>query len=267
MNLLSVSNVSDEHNAGDRAVTITDLNLTYITTVERKPTFRQALTRTGRKTREVRALQGVNLEIPYGSVLGVIGSNGAGKSSLMRVISGIIPPTSGRVEIAGKVSTLLALGVGFNPRLTGRENVILGGLAAGLSRAEIEEQFPEIAAFAEIGDAIDSPMKTYSSGMYSRLAFAVSVVVEPDILIIDEALSTGDAKFKKKCLERIKSLRSHNRAIIIVSHALATINDICNDVLWLNQGKIMMRGEPSAVIAAYKESLQVAASPSADEDV
>jgi ABC-type polysaccharide/polyol phosphate transport system ATPase subunit len=185
----------------------------------------------------------------------------------MRVISGIIPPTSGKVEIAGKVSTLLALGVGFNPRLTGRENVILGGLAAGLSRAEIESQFEEIASFAEIGDAIDSPMKTYSSGMYSRLAFAVSVVVEPDILIIDEALSTGDAKFKKKCLERIKSLRSHNRAIIIVSHALATINDICNDVLWLNQGKIMMRGEPGPVIAAYKESLQVATSPSADEDV
>ncbi len=264
MNLLSVS---DQHNAGDRAVTINDLALTYITTVERKPTFRQALTKTGRKTREVKALRGINIEIPYGSVLGVIGANGAGKSSLMRVISGIIPPTSGRVEVQGKVSTLLALGVGFNPRLTGRENVILGGLAAGLTREEIESQFDEIAAFAEIGDAIDSPMKTYSSGMYSRLAFAVSVVVEPDILIIDEALSTGDAKFKKKCLERIKSLRSHNRAIIIVSHALATVKDICNDVVWLNQGQVMMRGEPEQVIAAYKESLQVAASPAADEDV
>lgn len=264
MNLLSVS---DPHSAGDRAVSISDVNLTYITTVEKKPTFRQALTRTGRKTREVRALRHVNLEIPYGSVLGVIGANGAGKSSLMRVISGIIPPSSGRVEVAGKVSTLLALGVGFNPRLTGRENVILGGLAAGLSRDEIQSQFDEIASFAEIGDAIDSPMKTYSSGMYSRLAFAVSVVVEPDILIIDEALSTGDAKFKKKCLEKIKSLRSHNRAIIIVSHALATVKDICNDVVWLNQGEVMMRGEPEQVIAAYKDSLQVAASPSADEDV
>jgi ABC-type polysaccharide/polyol phosphate transport system ATPase subunit len=167
VNLLSVS---DQHNAGDRAVTINDLALTYITTVERKPTFRQALTKTGRKTREVKALRGINIEIPYGSVLGVIGANGAGKSSLMRVISGIIPPTSGRVEVQGKVSTLLALGVGFNPRLTGRENVILGGLAAGLTREEIESQFDEIAAFAEIGDAIDSPMKTYSSGMYSRLA-------------------------------------------------------------------------------------------------
>jgi teichoic acid transport system ATP-binding protein len=235
--------------------------------VERKPTFRQALTQTGRKTREVKALRSINLEIPYGSVLGVIGANGAGKSSLMRIISGIIPPTSGKVEVEGKVSTLLALGVGFNPRLTGRENVILGGLAAGLSRQEIQSQFDEIAAFAEIGDAIDSPMKTYSSGMYSRLAFAVSVVVEPDILIIDEALSTGDAKFKKKCLERIKSLRSHNRAIIIVSHALATVKEICNDVVWLNQGQLMMRGAPEHVIAAYKESLQVAASPSADEDV
>lgn len=262
--MLSVSN---EYSAGDRAISVRDLTLTYLTTVERKPTFRQALTQTGRKTREVRALRGITLDIAYGSVLGVIGTNGAGKSSLMRVISGIIPPTSGRVEVEGKVSTLLALGVGFNPRLTGRENVILGGLAAGLSRAEIESQFDEIAAFAEIGDAIDSPMKTYSSGMYSRLAFAVSVVVEPDILIIDEALSTGDARFKKKCLERIKSLRSHNRAIIIVSHALGTVKDICNDVVWLNQGEIKMRGEPEQVIAAYKESLQVAASPAADEDV
>lgn len=264
MNLLSVS---DSHKAGDNALSIKDVSLTYITTVEKKPTFRQALTRTGRKKREIRALRNVSLDIPYGSVLGVIGANGAGKSSLMRVITGIIPPTSGQVEVTGKVSTLLALGVGFNPRLTGRENVVLGGLAAGLSREEIAGQFDEIAAFAEIGDAIDSPMKTYSSGMYSRLAFAVSVVVEPDILIIDEALSTGDAKFKKKCLERIKSLRGHNRAIIVVSHALATVQDICNDVVWLNQGKVMMRGEPAEVIAAYKESLQVASSPSADEDV
>lgn len=264
---MNLHSVSEDHHAGDKAISVRDLHLTYRTTVERKPTFRQALTRTGRKIREVRALQGINLEIPYGSVLGVIGTNGAGKSSLMRVICGIVPPTSGSVEVAGKVSTLLALGVGFNPRLTGRENVILGGLAAGLSRAEIEEQFDEIAAFAEIGDAIDSPMKTYSSGMYSRLAFAVSVVVEPDILIIDEALSTGDAKFKKKCLERIKSLRSQNRAIIIVSHALATVKDICNDVVWLNQGQVVMRGEPNQVVAAYKESLQVSTSPAADEDV
>jgi teichoic acid transport system ATP-binding protein len=264
VNLRSASN---EHSAGERAVSVRDLTLTYVTTVERKPTFRQALTQSGRKKREVRALRGINLEIPYGRVLGVIGSNGAGKSSLMRVISGIIPPTSGQVEVEGKVSTLLALGVGFNSRLTGRENVILGGLAAGLTRHEIQEQFDEIATFAEIGDAIDSPMKTYSSGMYSRLAFAVSVVVEPDILIIDEALSAGDAKFKKKCLERIKSLRSHNRAIIIVSHALGTVKDICNDVVWLNQGEIKMRGKPGQVIGAYKGSLQVAASPAADEDV
>ncbi len=264
---MNLRSVSEAHEAGDCAVSVRDLHLTYKTTVERKPTFRQALTRTGRKVRQVKALQGINLEVPYGSVLGVIGANGAGKSSLMRVICGIVPPTSGSVEVRGKVSTLLALGVGFNPRLTGRENVILGGLAAGMSREEIESQFDEIAAFAEIGEAIDSPMKTYSSGMYSRLAFAVSVVVEPDILIIDEALSTGDAKFKKKCLERIKSLRSHNRAIIIVSHALATVKDICNDVAWLNQGQLMMRGEPEQVITAYKESLQVATSPAADEDV
>jgi ABC-type polysaccharide/polyol phosphate transport system ATPase subunit len=140
-------------------------------------------------------------------------------------------------------------------------------LAAGLTRAEIEDQFSAIADFADIGEAIDSPMKTYSAGMYSRLAFAVAVVVEPDVLIVDEALSTGDAKFKKKSLEKIKTLRGENRAIILVSHALATIKEICNDVIWLDKGKIVMRGNPDEVVAAYKESLQVAKSSSADEDL
>jgi ABC-type polysaccharide/polyol phosphate transport system ATPase subunit len=167
---------SEAHKAGQVAISVRNLNLTYKTTVQKKPTFRQALTRTGRKIRTVNALTNLNLEIPYGSVLGVIGANGAGKSSLMRVVAGIVPPTAGRVEVYGQVSTLLSLGVGFNARLTGRENVILGGLAAGLTRAEIEEKFSAIADFADIGEAIDSPMKTYSAGMYSRLAFAVAVV-------------------------------------------------------------------------------------------
>jgi ABC-type polysaccharide/polyol phosphate transport system ATPase subunit len=215
----------------------------------------------------VNALDGVNLDIDYGNVLGVVGANGAGKSTMMRVISGILPPTSGRVEVYGKVSTLLALGVGFNKQLTGRENVILGGLASGLSRDEIESHFEEIADFAELGEAIDAPMRTYSSGMYARLGFSVAVTVKPDILIVDEALSTGDARFKEKSLAKLKELRGDNRALILVSHALGTIRDVCNDVAWLHKGKLIQRGMPNDVVDAYQEFLAVGKSAVVNEDV
>ena len=184
------------------------------------------------------AVKNVSMTINEGEIVTLLGSNGAGKSSLMRVISGIVPPSQGRIEVYGSVSTLLALGVGFNPAMTGRDNVYLGGLAAGMSREEIDTNFDAIAEFSELGEAIDAPMRTYSSGMYARLAFSVAAVVEPDILIIDEALSTGDAKFKEKSLNRIKELRSADRALILVSHALATIEDISNEVVWLNKGKL-----------------------------
>jgi teichoic acid transport system ATP-binding protein len=185
----------------------------------------------------------------------------------MRVVAGIIPPSQGRVEVYGSVSTLLALGVGFNASLTGRENVYLGGLAAGMTREEIDNQFDEIAAFSELGEAIDSPMRTYSSGMYARLAFSVAATVKPDILIIDEALSTGDARFKEKSLNRIKELRSEDRALILVSHALATIEDVCNEVIWLDKGRVMARGKPRQIIDQYREFMQVKRSASSDEDV
>ncbi len=222
---------------------------------------------TGRKqTRVIRALDGVNLDVEYGQVLGVIGTNGAGKSSLMRVIAGIVPPTEGRVEVYGSVSTLLALGVGFNPSMSGRDNVYLGGLAAGMSRDEIESRFEEIADFSELGEAIDFPMRTYSSGMYARLAFSVAATVRPDILIVDEALSAGDAKFKEKSLNRIKELRSDDRALILVSHAMATLREVCNDVAWLHKGKLIQRGQPEVVIDAYQEFLHVGKSAVIDED-
>mgnify|MGYP002143365101 FL=1 len=247
-----------------------DLGLTYRTSIDKKPTLKARIKTLGRgkkHTRIVQALTDVSIDVHYGTVLGIIGSNGAGKSSLMRVISGIVPPTQGRVEVYGSVSTLLALGVGFNPSMTGRDNVYLGGLAAGMSRDEIDNNFDAIAEFSELGEAIDAPMRTYSSGMFARLAFSVAAVVEPDILIIDEALSTGDAKFKEKSLNRIKELRTADRALILVSHALATIEDICNEVVWLNKGKLMMRGNPSEVIAAYREFVDARKSASSDEDV
>jgi ABC-type polysaccharide/polyol phosphate transport system ATPase subunit len=264
---LSVSSAHPHHSI---AVSVQSVGLEYTTSVDKKPTLKARVKRLGRSgkfSRTVKALSDVSIDVHYGTVLGIIGSNGAGKSSLMRVISGIIPPSQGRIEVYGSVSTLLALGVGFNASLTGRENVYLGGLAAGMTRAEIDNQFDEIAEFSELGEAIDSPMRTYSSGMYARLAFSVAATVKPDILIIDEALSTGDARFKEKSLNRIKELRTEDRALILVSHALATIEDICNEVIWLDKGKMMARGKPAEVIAAYREYMHVRKSASSDEDV
>ncbi len=267
MNLPSVSN---PHKTNEIAVSVRDLGLIYTTAIDRRPTLKarlKAFGRGGKQTRVIHALDHVNLDVEYGHVLGIIGTNGAGKSSLMRVMAGIVPPTQGRVEVFGSVSTLLALGVGFNPSMSGRDNVYLGGLAAGMSREEIDAHFEEIAQFSELGEAIDAPMRTYSSGMYARLAFSVAATVRPDILIVDEALSTGDAKFKEKSLNRIKELRSDDRALILVSHAMATLLDVCNDIAWIHKGKLIMRGEPNIVINAYREFLQVGKSAAIDEDV
>lgn len=264
------TSIHHEHPKHGVAVSMSHVGLVYKTSIDKRPTLKSRLTSLGRgkkHTRVVKALSDVTLDVHYGTVLGVIGSNGAGKSSLMRVISGIVPPTEGRVEVYGTVSTLLALGVGFNPSLTGRANVYLGGLAAGMSRAEIDRQFDDIAEFSELGDAIDVPMRTYSSGMFARLAFSVAATVKPDILIVDEALSTGDAKFKEKSLNRIKELRTDDRALILVSHAMATVKDVCNEVVWLHKGVVMMRGEPETVIAAYQDFMQVRKSAASDEDV
>ena len=251
------------------AVSIRGVGLTYTTSIDKKPTLKargKSLGRGKKQTRVVRALDDINLDIQYGHVLGVIGTNGAGKSSLMRCVAGILPPSQGRIEVYGSVSTLLALGVGFNPSMSGRDNVFLGGLAAGMSRDEIAGHFDEIAEFSELGDAIDAPMRTYSSGMYARLAFSVAAVVRPDILIIDEALSTGDAKFKEKSLNRVKELRSDDRALILVSHAMQTLRETCNDVAWLHKGQLVQRGEPNAVIDAYQEFLHLGKSAVIDED-
>jgi ABC-type polysaccharide/polyol phosphate transport system ATPase subunit len=242
------------------AVRVHDVSVTYRTTFERTPTFKNALVRLGRGERaikEVHALQDVSFEVPHGATIGIIGANGAGKSTLMRTIAGILPPTKGRIEVHGRVSTLLALGVGFNSALSGRENVVLGGLAAGLNRKEVKERYEEIAAFAELGEFMDLPMRTYSSGMFSRLAFAVAVHMDPDILLIDEALSAGDAKFKQKAAAKMKELVGQAGTMFLVSHALGSVKEMCNDALWLHKGKIMMRGKPDDVIAAYNKFLKV----------
>lgn len=248
----------------DLAASVQHLSITYRTTFERVPTFKNAIVRAGRGERaliEVNALKDVSFDVPNGTSLGIVGSNGAGKSTLMRSLAGIMPPTEGRVEVWGRASTLLALGVGFNAQLTGRENVILGGLAAGLSRAEVDERAHEVSEWAELGDYIDAPMRTYSSGMFSRLAFSVAVHMKPDILMIDEALSAGDAAFREKANAKMDELRKSARAMFLVSHGLASIKDMCNDCIWLHKGQVMMHDTPEACIDAYTKFVKVGKTP------
>jgi ABC-type polysaccharide/polyol phosphate transport system ATPase subunit len=252
-------------------IKVEDVSVTYRTSLERAPTLRGTLVRLGRRERvirEVEAVRGVSFQVPHGQVLGVVGANGAGKSTLMRTIAGILPPTTGRVSIDGRVSTLLALGVGFNRKLSGRENVVLGGLAAGLSRDQLAEKYDEIVAFAELEEFMDMPMHTYSSGMYGRLGFSVAVNMDPDILLIDEALSVGDARFRKKSFEKMRELCSQDRTIVLVSHALGSIEQLCDSAIWMHEGELKMWDEPHSVVEAYTRFLDVGElDPVAFEDV
>jgi ABC-type polysaccharide/polyol phosphate transport system ATPase subunit len=247
-----------------------DVSVTYRTSLDRRPTFKSTLLRLGRRervVREIEAVKHVSFEIPHGTVLGIVGANGAGKSTLVRTIAGILPPTTGRVEVFGRVSTLLALGVGFNRDLTGRDNVRLGGLAAGLDRAHLEEKYEDIVKFAELGEFMDLPMRTYSSGMYGRLAFSVAVNMDPDILLIDEALSVGDARFRRKSANKMKELCGEARTIVLVSHALGSIAELCDQAIWMDHGVLRMWDEPEAVIDAYTEFLEVGQDAVTLEDV
>ena len=252
------------------AISVQNVSVTYRTTFERTPTFKDTIVRLGRGqrlVREIEAVKDVSFDVEQGQILGIVGHNGAGKSTLMRTVAGILPPTRGRIEVQGRVSTLLALGVGFNSALSGKENVILGGLAAGLSRQEITERANEIADFADLGDFMDMPMRTYSSGMYSRLAFSVAVHMRPDILLVDEALSAGDARFRDKANAKMKELLSQARTMLLVSHALGSIVDMCHEAIWLDHGVLQMRGPAEEVVNAYTESVNVTRSNITDEDV
>lgn len=241
------------------AISVENLSVSYRARLEQRQTMKSALLRLGRSKREVRnieALKSVSFEVKNGEFLGVIGHNGAGKSTLLRTIAGILPPTGGRVVVNGHVTTLLSVGIGFNAELTGRENIRLGGLANGLTPKEIASREDEIADFSGLGEFIDYPMKTYSSGMFGRLGFAVAVNLEPDILLIDEALSAGDASFRDRASKKIEELVGKARAIILVSHGLAAIEEMASRALWLDHGKLVGEGEPAEVIKAYTDFVQ-----------
>ena len=197
------------------------------------------------------ALEGVSFEVPKGSTFGVIGENGSGKSTLLKLVAGITKPTRGTLAVDGRVSALIELGAGFHPEISGRENVAINGVMLGLTRKEVDRRFDEIVEFAELRDFIDDPVKTYSSGMYMRLGFAVAIHVDPDVLLIDEVLAVGDEAFTRKCLDKIAEFRRRGRTILFVTHTLGLVEKMCDEALWLRHGRTSGRGDPKRVVDSY----------------
>ncbi len=238
-------NVSRKFRRGERHDSIRDLVPTAV---------RKLWTRNGAealKDKEFWALRDVSFEVNRGSALGIIGGNGAGKSTALKLLSGILEPTRGTVSISGRLSALIEVGAGFHQDLTGRENILLNGSILGMSRPEIRAKFDQIVEFSELADFIDTPVKRYSSGMYARLGFAVAAHVDPDVLLVDEILSVGDMGFQKKCLERMKQIAKEGTTIVFVSHNLQSVQLLCSHTVWLHQGKIAMSGPTGQVISAY----------------
>jgi lipopolysaccharide transport system ATP-binding protein len=241
-------------------LTVEDVSKRFYLRGRRPTTVRELATRliSGRyeKSRSLWALRAVNFFMERGDVLGIIGHNGAGKSTLLRLLSGLGEPTSGRIHSTGIVSALLELGSGFHPDLTGRENILTAGLLNGLTARQVRTGEEEIIAFAELEDFIDQPVRTYSSGMYLRLAFAVATHFDPEILILDEVLAVGDTRFQQKCLERLAAFRKAGKTLILTSHDAAQIEKLCDEVLVLEEGRVAMQGEPEDALRCYHDLMR-----------
>ena len=263
---------------GEIAIAVEGLAKSYLIGHQRKPgqeSFREMLVRNARgfgraaadvargrelvqgdEVEEFWALQDVSFEVRRGEVLGVIGRNGAGKSTLLKILSRITEPTRGRAVIRGRVASLLEVGTGFHPELSGRENIYLNGAILGMSRSEIRARFDEIVSFAEVEQFLDTPVKRYSSGMYVRLAFAVAAHLEPEILIIDEVLAVGDVAFQKKCLGKMQDVAQHGRTVIFVSHNLPAVVDLTDRALWIANGRLAGCGPSAEIVTKFMRSLQ-----------
>lgn len=203
------------------------------------------------------AIKHVTFSVPKGNILGIVGRNGSGKSTMLNAIAGIFAPDSGEIDLKGNSVSLLSIGVGFQKELSGRENILLSGLLLGFSQKEVQDKMDEIIEFAELGKFIDAPVRTYSSGMYSKLAFSITAILETDIMLIDEVLSVGDSRFKKKSLKKMKQLISdEDRTVIIVSHSSETLAELCDEILWLHDGEIQMYGETEEVLEKYEEFMR-----------
>jgi ABC-type polysaccharide/polyol phosphate transport system ATPase subunit len=240
------------------AIAVRDVRKTYRRYGRRKSfgTLKSALL-SGRVARDLKAdesfeaLRGVSFDVSAGKTFGIVGRNGSGKSTMLKLIAGIGRPTSGDVQVHGRVSALIELGAGFHPEISGRDNVFVNGMMLGLSKREISSRFDEIVAFAELEDFIDEPVKTYSSGMYMRLGFSVAINVDPDVLLVDEVLAVGDEAFTHKCLDKFAEFRRRGRTVLLVTHALDLVTRFCDEALWLDHGVVRGLGDPRRVIDAY----------------
>ncbi len=239
-----------------KAISISNLSKRYMIGLKKDSSLRGTLStvfKTGNASdEEFWALKDINLEIKKGDVLGIVGKNGAGKSTLLKILSQITKPTTGRIEINGRVASLLEVGTGFHPELTGRENIYLNGTILGMTRKEVASKFDEIVAFSGVEKFIDTPVKRYSSGMYVRLAFAVAAHLEPEILIIDEVLAVGDAEFQKKCLGKMKDVAEDGRTVIFVSHDIGAVKNLCTKGVLLENGRLKYSGDILSVITEYQ---------------
>ena len=218
--------------------------------------LRRSLLRDLRPSEAFLALKDVSFNVSKGSTFAVIGRNGSGKSTALKLVAGITKPTSGTVKVDGRISALIELGAGFHPEISGRENVFINGIMLGLSKREIEERFDEIVDFAELRDFIDAPVKTYSSGMYMRLGFAVAINVDPDVLLVDEVLAVGDESFTHKCLDKFADFRRRGKTVLIVTHSLSLVERLCDEAVWLDAGEKQVEGDPKRVIDAYLTAVE-----------
>lgn len=238
------------------AVSVEDVSKRFRLYQERNQSLKSAIMRGRRSVHtDFWALKDVSFEVPEGSTFGLIGSNGSGKSTLLKCLAKIYYPEKGRIEHNGKVAALLEVGSGFHPELSGRENIFLNGSILGMSRKEIAAKFDEIVAFSGVEHFIDQPVKNYSSGMYVRLGFSVAINVNPDILVVDEVLAVGDAEFQRKCQAKFREFKRLGKTVILVSHSMSTVRDMCDHAAWLNQGELVASGEAAPVIARYLESV------------
>lgn len=237
------------------AVTVEDLHVYY------RDMNRFSLKKSGLKGKGsgkiFKAIKGVSFEIPKGEILGICGKNGSGKSTLLRAISGIFSADKGKIDLHGNSISLLSIGVGFQKQLTGYENIFLSGMLLGYNKEEIEKKVPEIIEFSELGEFINKPVRSYSSGMYSKLAFSITAILETDIMLIDEVLSVGDVHFKEKSYNKMKELiNDSDRTVVIVSHNTNTLVDLCDRVIWLHDGLIKDEGKPARIMADYEEFMR-----------
>ena len=237
----------------ENAIEVKDLVLRY--RILNKMSIRKSLFKMKKSKTEVfEAIRGISFQVQKGQIMGIVGKNGSGKSTLLKTLSGIFSPDEGSVDLHGHSVSLLSIGVGFQKDLTGRENIYLSGMLLGFSEQQVAELIDEIIEFSELGKFIDRPVRTYSSGMYSKLAFSITAILETDIMLIDEVLSVGDRRFKKKSYKKMQSLISDkDRTVVIVSHNNQSLRELCTKVLWINDGEMMMYGETNEVLDKYEE--------------